>query len=98
LGSEQADLSADGRCVAFESQCDESVVPADTNGADDVFVYDRQNGTLERVNLADNDSQSPSGISDNSPSMSDDARFVAFVSVGPTRGRGHERHRRRVRP
>jgi Tol biopolymer transport system component len=35
-----ARLSADGRCLAFSSAAD-NLVPGDTNGVEDIFVYDR---------------------------------------------------------
>ncbi|MFN8545343.1 MAG: hypothetical protein U0807_14200 [Candidatus Binatia bacterium] len=44
-------LSADGRFVAFTSGAT-VLVPGDTNGIDDVFVYDRLTGTTARVSLA----------------------------------------------
>src|SRR5689334_11101868 len=67
-------ISADGRYVAFESDA-ANLVPGDTNGAEDVFVYDRQSGRIELVSLglrgepADGDSFSPE--------LSADGRLVA---------------------
>ena len=49
-----ASISADGRYVAFGSFAS-NLVPGDTNqdqSDDDVFVYDRQMHTIERVSLA----------------------------------------------
>lgn len=43
-------ISADGRYVAFTSS-DSHLVPCDTNGLDDVFVFDRLTQTLERVSV-----------------------------------------------
>ena len=44
-------ISADGRYVAFASIAS-NLVPGDTNGVADVFVYDRQTDTIERVSVA----------------------------------------------
>jgi Tol biopolymer transport system component len=54
------------------------LVAGDTNGAIDVFVRDRQNGTTERVSV---DSNALQGNGDcQSPSISADGRYVAFCS------------------
>ncbi len=78
-------ISADGRFVAFASNASD-LVPGDTNGADDVFVHDRQTGTTERVSVdtAGNQGNSHSGRIGGglgAVSLSADGRFVAFVSV-----------------
>jgi len=70
-------ISSDGRYVAFYSPAD-NLVPGDTNAYDDVFVRDRQAGTIERVSVASDGSQGNGDSS--SPSMSDDGRYVAFRS------------------
>jgi Tol biopolymer transport system component len=44
-------LSADGRWIAFQSFAD-NLVSDDTNGYMDVFVYDRETGTVELVSWA----------------------------------------------
>jgi Tol biopolymer transport system component len=70
-------ISDDGRFVAFQSESP-NLVPNDTNEAYDVFVHDRQTGITERVSVASDGTQA----NDKSwhPSMSGDARFVAFIS------------------
>lgn len=69
-------VSPDGRYVAFESRAS-NLVPGDTNGARDIFLRDRQNGTTERVSVATGAAQ---GNSDSLfPSISPDARYVAFT-------------------
>jgi Tol biopolymer transport system component len=70
-------LDGRGRFVAFASQAD-NLVPGDRNGAWDVFLRDRGQGTTERVSLAD-DGGEANGESDISW-LSSDARFVAFAS------------------
>ncbi len=69
-------ISADGRFVAFAS--DSNLVGGDTNGADDVFVHDRQSSTTERVSIDSLGAQG-NGFSYH-PSVSADGRFVAFAS------------------
>jgi len=49
--SEPVALSADGRYVAFGSRA-EFIADDDTNGASDVFVYDRRTGLSTRVSVA----------------------------------------------
>jgi Tol biopolymer transport system component/tRNA threonylcarbamoyladenosine modification (KEOPS) complex Pcc1 subunit len=70
-------ISADGRYVAFQSSST-NLVSGDTNNQDDIFVYDRQQNTIERVSLTDIKGQS-NGASE-SPSISGDGRYVAFAS------------------
>ncbi len=70
-------LSDNGRLVAFASRAS-NLVPDDSNGVTDVFVYDRQTGSMERVSVdsngvAGNDTSSYSGLSGN-------GRFVTFYS------------------
>ncbi len=73
-------ISGDGRFVAFMSDAP-SLVPGDTNGTHDIFVRDLQNGTTERVSLGSNGAQGDG--SSYYPSISDDGRFVAFMSDAP---------------
>jgi Tol biopolymer transport system component len=72
-----AAISADGRFVAFQSSAT-NLVAGDSNSAGDIFVRDRTGGTTTRVSLTSTGTQS-SGHSTNAV-ISDDGRFVAFVS------------------
>jgi Tol biopolymer transport system component len=67
--------SADGRCVAFESEAS-NLAPGDTNSSYDIFVRDRLTNTTTLVSL---DSAGNPGGGFN-PSISADGRFVAFDS------------------
>ena len=71
-------ISADGRYVAFASSASK-LVAGDTNGSEDVFVYDRVAGTNERVSV------SSLGVEGNGasygPAISADGRSVAFTSA-----------------
>jgi Tol biopolymer transport system component len=88
--SDRPAISADGRFVAFVSAAPD-LVPGDTNGRANVFVHDRQTRTTERVSTGGAGTQAD-GESD-SPAISADGRFVAFVSAatnlvpGDTSGR-----------
>ena len=75
--SRHSSVSADGRYVTFSSNAS-TLVDADTNGAWDVFVRDRQLGVTERVSVASNADQT-NDLSDY-PAISDDGRYVAFSS------------------
>jgi Tol biopolymer transport system component len=84
-------ISADGRFVAFASEAS-NLVPGDRNGSTDVFVRDRQTGTMECVSVAVGGA--PAGADWQArPSISGDGRFVAFASwasdltPGDTNGR-----------
>lgn len=78
-GSYGSAISADGRFVAFLSFAN-NFVPGDTNDTSDVFVRDRRTGTTERVNVGPNGIQGNEYGFSESPSISADGRFVAFVS------------------
>jgi len=71
-------ISGDGRYVAFGSGASNLVV-GDTNDVGDVFVCDRQTGTIERVSVdsAGTQGNDTSGV----PSLSADGRCVAFGSA-----------------
>lgn len=74
-----ADISADGRYVAFFSRASNFVV-GDTNGTYDLFIRDRQNGTTDPISI------SSSGVMGNGEtigmaSMSANGRFISFDSM-----------------
>ena len=77
--SRQISLSADGRYVAFVSDA-VNLTDGDTNGFTDVFVKDRQTGRVE--NLTNVETIGTEMNDCESPSISADGRFVAFVSIG----------------
>ncbi|MGD9519826.1 MAG: TolB family protein, partial [Armatimonadota bacterium] len=72
-------ISADGRCVAFESYAS-NLVPGDTNGSEDIFVHDRLTGETTRVSVSTGGggANGPSGW----PSISAEGRYVAFIGFG----------------
>jgi Tol biopolymer transport system component len=71
------EISADGRFVVFESD-GSNLVPDDTNGSTDVFLYDVEEATTTLVSSG-RDGGGAHGWS-GSPSISADGRFVAFAS------------------
>src|SRR5919109_3438436 len=77
LLSEHPDITPDGRFVTFFSLAT-NLVPGDTNNRRDIFVRDRQTGTVVRVSV------STAGVEGNSesqwPSISDDGLVTAFQS------------------
>lgn len=77
-GSTIPSVSSDGRYVAFQSTASD-IVSGDVNGVSDIFVYDRNTNSVQRVSI------STAGIQGNaasaSPSISADGRYVAFDSA-----------------
>ena len=77
-GIRHADISADGRFVAFQSNSDNIVVP-DANGfVHDVFVKDLQTGAVMLISRATDGTQA--NHDSWMPSVSADGRYVAFHS------------------
>lgn len=71
--SSAAALNADGRLVAFASAAD-NLVAGDLNGVADIFMRDRQTGTVSRFAAPDN---APCG----EPSLSGDGTRLAFSAL-----------------
>jgi CSLREA domain-containing protein len=86
--SDQA-ISADGRFVTFLSSAS-NIVPGDTNGRVDAFVYDRQIHRVNRISVADSGDQANSDSYESFwiqleyatglPTISSDGRFLSFTS------------------
>ena len=75
--SYEPSLSADGRYVAFTTYAS-NLVPGDTNGTYDIFVYDRVTGETARVSVSSFGEQGNNTSYE--PSLSADGRYVAFYS------------------
>lgn len=84
--SRRPSISADGRFVSFDSFAG-NFVPAEDDGCNlplgscgeaDVFVLDRETGTLERVSVGS--AGLPGNHNSWAPSLSSDGRHVAFFS------------------
>ncbi len=74
---ENAAISGDGRFIAFDSFAN-NIIIGDTNDLNDVFIYDRQSGATTRVSV--NSSGAQANGQSQSPAISGDGRFVAFIS------------------
>ncbi|MGB7875050.1 MAG: hypothetical protein WBL25_11755, partial [Anaerolineales bacterium] len=72
-------ISSDGRYVAFQSEAN-NLVSGDTNGAEDIFVHDRQTGITTRVSVDSSGVQANAASS--TPVISDDGRYIVFSSAG----------------
>ncbi|MCC7169163.1 MAG: PD40 domain-containing protein [Planctomycetes bacterium] len=70
-------ITPDGHYVVFFSDSS-NLVSGDTNGVADVFVRDRQAGTLSRVSVGSGGQANGTSLE---ASISDDGRFVAFESL-----------------
>ena len=79
--SRAAAISSTGRYVTFVSAAS-NLVAGDTNGFEDIFLKDRQTGSVVRVNVGPNgEQQTQSG--DGNPTTattSSDGRYVAFAT------------------
>ena len=83
--SQNPDVSADGRYVAFQSFASD-LVAHDTNRAFDVFVRDRKSSRTTRVSVSSTGRQGNGGSVE--PSISTGGRFVAFASDASNLVRG----------
>ena len=74
-------ISRDGRFVAFQSTAANLLAPGiDTNNASDVFVWDRQNGSITVLSVGFNTFNTAAGGSAN-PIISGNGAVVTFVST-----------------
>ncbi len=73
-------ISGDGSYIAFVSSRSD-LVTGDTNNVDDVFVYERTTGNINRVSVATDGSQS--FIAQDYPSLtiSSSGRYISFTSL-----------------
>ncbi len=70
-------ISADGTVIAFSSTSS-NLIDDDTEGLEDIFVYDRSDGTITRVSVNSDDE---AGDDDSTyPDISDDGRYIVFQS------------------
>ena len=75
--SYRADVSFDGRVIAFHSAAT-NLVDGDTNAHEDIFIHDRDTGVTERASVASGGIQSDGKSL--FPSVSSDGLVVAFHS------------------
>lgn len=81
--SRSAEMTADGRYVAFVSAAS-NLAPEDTNSIPDIFVRDRQGGSNILVSVGATSAGAVLGYttsSSESPDITPDGRYVAFFST-----------------
>ncbi|MDO8413663.1 MAG: SBBP repeat-containing protein [Gallionellaceae bacterium] len=71
-------VSGDGHYVAFISPASK-LVPGDTNGVADIFIYDLQRGKLTRLDVVPKGSQANGNVWEVTLNL--DGRYVAFASA-----------------
>jgi len=76
-------VSADGRFVAYASAAPD-IVPGDSNGAMDTFVFDRATGRTTWLDTDQLGAVAPTGAS--LPVLSADGRYAVFASAAPLSG------------
>ena len=75
LDSFDVQISADGDLIVFNSNAT-NLVPNDTNGRADVFVYNRPFGTTTRVSVSSSGAENPGG--GQVPDISANGRYITF--------------------
>ncbi|MHC4822974.1 MAG: TolB family protein [Planctomycetota bacterium] len=70
-------ISADGNRICFRSSAT-NLVPGDTNGQNDIFVFDRQSGITQRINVDSSGGQSSQRAG--GQGIASSGRFAIFVS------------------
>lgn len=79
--SSHPSLSADGTLISFWSAAS-NLVPTDLNGNWDVFVYDRTEGTTDRITVTSAGEETDGAAYNHfDQSMSKNGRFVAFETI-----------------
>lgn len=80
-GSFDVSLNEDGNLVLFRSGAD-ILVGGDSNGADDIFLLNRNEGSVTRINVAEDGTQADSAAFN--PGLSPDGNTVVFWSNAST--------------
>lgn len=73
-------ISGDGNTIVFHTYAT-NLVAGDTNGLDDVFAHDRSTGVTSLVSVSSDGG--PAGGSSEYATVSEDGRYVCFVSGAP---------------
>ncbi len=70
-------ISADGRFITFYSAAS-NLVPDDTNGVEDIFLYDRVSGLVQRISMGRNGEEPDRGSF--GPRLNADGSMITFYS------------------
>ncbi|MEM9774907.1 MAG: hypothetical protein AAF902_10020 [Chloroflexota bacterium] len=73
-------ISFDGRFIAFISSAS-NLVRSDTNASGDIFVFNYQENTINRISLSSDGLQGNKHSVSWSPSISENGQFIAFTST-----------------
>lgn len=76
--SGQPQINQSGTHVVFKSEASD-LVAGDTNGVNDIYVYEIATGNIARVSMA-HDGAEPNGLS-RDPSVCNDGRFISYTSA-----------------
>lgn len=76
--SRDPSISETGNYIAFTSEAS-NLVPNDTNGFPDIFVYNRTLNSMRRISIASDDSQAD--LFSYNPAISANGRFIVFGST-----------------
>ena len=79
ISGDLPEISCDVRYVVFESEAS-NLVAGDTNGARDIFLWDRETGQMELISVNSDEEQS-NHQSYGPPAVTCDGRFVVFQSL-----------------
>jgi Tol biopolymer transport system component len=83
--SQDTDLDASGRFVAFASTATSFIFQqADSNGVDDVFLFDRESGAVSLISRDPGTASFTANGASTGPRLSADGRFLVFVSNATT--------------
>ncbi len=78
--SHATSISPEGRYVGISSVASD-LVPGDTNGSPDAFVFDRTARKVQRISVSSDEVEAASGSSSGTNSLSANGKFVVFTST-----------------
>jgi Tol biopolymer transport system component len=82
---QDTDLDASGRFVAFASTATNLIFQqADSNGVDDVFLFDRESGAVSLISRDPGTASFTANGASTGPRLSADGRFLVFLSNATT--------------
>ena len=79
--SRNAAISADGACVAFESEATNLVADDGNGNQPDILLYERATATLTRISRRPDGSTAQPGDTFVTPTVSADCRYIVYLAV-----------------